>query len=220
MRKLTMVVTVASAAALVALTAPSSLAASHAGNAGHQAKLHAGTHIAPAKGANPNSKKFKPFAQPVAKYTGKSCAIDLSSIPDFTALSSVTGCGTTVSLSGTWEKRSVPNSWASWGSPPATESATPNILYSAGQTSGTVDFGKKVKVGGFELEPDQFLVETFQVDFYAGPNGTGKLRGSITLQPNGQSGALLYGAKSKKGFQSAVITTDSGDDFAIAQVRV
>jgi hypothetical protein len=219
-RKLTTAFAIASAGALVALSAPTSLASTHAGNASHQATLHAGTHIAAAKGVHPDKKKFKAYAQPTGKYTGKSCDIDLSGIADFTDLTSVSGCGTTVTFSSTFEKRSVPNGWATWSCPPASESCTPNILYSLGATSATVDFGKKVKTGGFELEPDQFQQETVQVDFYSGPNGTGKVVGTITLQPNGSNGALLFGAKAKKGFASAVITDQAGDDFAIAQVRV
>jgi hypothetical protein len=158
---------------------------------------------------------------PVTNYTTRSCDIDLSSIADFTALTQVAGCGTTVTMSVTVEKRSVPNSWATWGSPPDTETATPNLLYSGGATSLTVDFGKKVKTGGFEVEPDLFQVETIQVDFYSGANGTGTLVGSITRSDlNGSAGAKLFGGHRRHGFKSAIITDQAGDDFGIAQIRV
>ncbi len=219
MRKSTLIVALASSAALVVAGAGTSFAGHSAGNnAGHSVKLHQGTKIAPAK-MHADKKGFKAFAQPISKYTGKSCNVDLSSIADGSTLNSVTGCSTTITLSQSWIKVSVPNFWATWGSPPDTESATPNGLWSNGQLTATVDFGKKVKVGGFEVEPDNFAVETIQVDFYAGANGTGKLVGSISRDPNGSAGALLYGAKAKKGFKSAVISDASGD-FAIAQVRV
>ena len=125
-----------------------------------------------------------------------------------------------MSLSSTFEKRSVPGSWASWGTPPDTETDTPNILYSAGATGATVDFGKKVKTGGFELEPDQFLVESFTVEFHKGANGTGAVVGTITRDVDGSFGARLFGGHRRHGFKSAVISSSSGDDFAIAQVRV
>jgi hypothetical protein len=171
---------------------------------------------------NPTSinARFKAFNQPTSTYTSKSCAIDLSALADFTPVTSVKGCGTTVSLSSSFEKRSVPNSWASWGSPPDTETDTPNILYSAGATTATVDFGKRVKTGGFELEPNLFQVETVTVEFHKGPNGTGAIRGTITRDVNGDHGALLFGAHARKGFKSAVITDTAGDDFSIAQIRV
>jgi hypothetical protein len=220
-RKSTAIVAFAASAALVAASAGASFgsAPSAKSNSGSHVTMKQ-SHYTPAK-ATPMSKRFKAVDQPKGKYVSKSCDIDLSSIPDFTTLSSVTGCGTTVTLSSVWSKQSVPNGgWASWGSPPDTESATPNVLWSSGQSVATVDFGKTVKWGGFEVEPDQFAVETTTVDFYAGANGTGKLRGSVTRDPNGQSGALLFGGHAKKGFKSAVITNSVGDDFSIAQIRV
>jgi len=221
MRKSTLVVALAASAALVAGSAGATFATSAAHSNRGGATLHQGTKIAPAKvGKMHPDVRFKQFNHPVAPYTNRSCDIDLSSISDGTVLSSVTGCSTTVTLSSSWGKVSVPNTWATWGSPPDTESATPNALWSSGQTSATVSFGKKVHVGGFEVEPDNFAVETIQVDFYRGPNGTGKFVGSISHDPNGQAGALLYGAKARHGFRSAVITDLAGGEFAIAQVRV
>jgi hypothetical protein len=219
-RKSTVIVAFAASAALVAASAGSTFASSsHAtkSNSGHAA---ASGHVSK---ANPTSidAKFKAIAQPKGKYLTKSCDIDLSSIADFTTLSSVSGCGTTITLSATWSKQSVPNGgWASWGSPPDTETATPNVLWSQGQSIATVDFGKKVKWGGFEVEPDQFAVETTMVEFHKGANGTGAVVGTVTRDPNGQSGALLFAGHAKKGFKSAVITNTVGDDFSIAQIRV
>src|SRR4051812_28172202 len=93
---------VASAAAVVALGAPTSIAAGPSEDAGHRGELHAGADVAP---ANPSAswEGFHPFDRPTKRYTSHSCDIDLSSIPDHTQLSSVTGCGVTVTLSGTWE---------------------------------------------------------------------------------------------------------------------
>jgi hypothetical protein len=211
-RKSTLIVAIAASAAMVAAAAGPSLAA---GNSGHSVTVKQ-SHYTPSKAAPMAG--FKAFDQPVAKYTSKSCDIDLSSIADFTDLTSVKGCGTTVTLSTTFDKRSVPASWGTWGSPPDTESATPNLLYSNGATSATVDFGKKVKTGGFEIEPNPFEVHSFTVEFHKGANGTGAIVGTITRDADGNAGAKLFGGHRKHGFKSAVITTDT--DFAIAQIRV
>ncbi len=218
MRKSYLIVALASSAAMVVASAAASTASGAGNNAGHAVHLKP-AHVAVAHGVQPMA--FKPIAQPTGKYLTKTCDIDLSGIADGTMLNTVSGCGTTVTLGGSqWEKVSVPNFWASWNCPPATESCTPNALWSAGQTQSTVDFGVSTRWGGMEIEPDAFQTDTIQVDFYKGANGTGKLRGSITLQPNGQSGALLFAAHSKRAFRSVVITDQSSDDFAIAQIRL
>jgi hypothetical protein len=209
----------ASIAMVVASAGTAASAHQSGSNSTHSVKLHAGTSV---KAAHPSVRpsKFKAIAQPKGKYLTKTCDIDLSSIPDGTTLSSVTGCGQTVTLSGSWIKVSVPNFWATWGCPPDTETCTPNGLWSNGQFSATLDFSKGSKWGGFELEPDAFQVDTVQVDFHAGAGGTGKVVGSITRQPNGSNGALLFGGHGKKAWKSIVITDQSSDDFAIAQIRV
>lgn len=218
MRKSLLAVGIASAAAMVALGAPASNASSSASNSGHHVSGKVVHNFHAAK--TTASKKFKAYDDPTSKYTGKSCNIDLSSLADFTPVDSVSGCKTTVSLSSTFEKRSVPNSWGSWSSPPNSESATPNLLYSVGATTATIDFGTKVKTGGFEYEPDLFQVETVTVEFHKGANGTGAIVGTITRDVDGSSGARLFGATAKKGFKSAVVSNNSGDDFGIAQIRV
>jgi len=206
----------AASAALVVASAGTSLASasSHNGNSGS-------AHAAKASNYHPGkttaSKKFKTYAQPTGKYL-KSCDIDLSSIADFTLLSSVSGCKTTVTFSSQMDKRSVPGSWGTWGSPPDTETDTPNLLYSNGATSIVVDYGKKVKTGGFEMEPNPFEVHSFTVEFHKGANGGGAVVGTITRDADGNFGAKLFGATAKKGFKSAVVTSDT--DFAIAQIRV
>ncbi len=112
---------------------------------------------------------------------------------------------------------SVPGSWATWNCPPATESCTPNVLYSNGATSLTLMLPFPMNVAGFELEPDQFAVETFTATYYAADLTT--VLGTITLDVNGSAGALLFAASDSSDFGKIVIINTAGDDFAIAQLR-
>jgi hypothetical protein len=111
-------------------------------------------------------------------------------------------------------ENNVPNSWATWGCPPATESCTPNVLWNQGFNTLTITFAPE-KIFGFELEPDNFAVEEVTAQFFDGAN----LVGTIDLFPNGSAGALLFAAQTDGQFTSVVITDLAGGDFAIAQLR-
>lgn len=119
------------------------------------------------------------------------------------------------SFSNLQSENNVPNSWATWGSPPFTESSTPNVLWNQGFSSLTLTLTGSFNVVGFELEPDNFAVEETTAQFYNG----GTLLGTIDLFPNGSAGALLFAAQSDQDITSVVITNLAGDDFAIAQLR-
>jgi len=114
-------------------------------------------------------------------------------------------------------ERNVPGSWGTWACPPATESCTPNVLYTQGSTSLTLTLTAGANVAGFELEPDAFQQDEVRVDYYATDLTT--ILGTIDLFPNGSSGALLFGASDSSNFGKIVITDLTGDDFAIAQLR-
>src|SRR5664280_1121921 len=118
------------------------------------------------------------------------------------------------SFSNPQAENNVPNSWATWGSPPATESSTPNILWNQGFNTLTITFAPE-QIMGFELEPDNFAVEEVTAQFFDGAN----LVGTIDLFPNGQAGALLFAAQTDGAFTSVVITDLAGGDFAIAELR-
>ena len=118
------------------------------------------------------------------------------------------------SFSNPQSENNVPNSWATWGSPPATESSTPNVLWNEGFNTLTLTFSP-ASIVGFELEPDNFAVEEVTAQFFDGTN----LVGTIDLSPNGSAGALLFAAQTDQAFTSVVITDLAGGDFAIAQLR-
>jgi hypothetical protein len=140
---------------------------------------------------------------------------DVASVPDFTSLSSITDGTLTVSFDTPLQKLSVPDIWGTWSSPPNAESATPAVLWD--QTSSlTMSLSRPVTIFGFELEPDSFSIENFDVDFVFlnGPT----VVGTISLSVNGEAGSRLFAAATQDlPFDQIVINGTS--DFAIAQVR-
>ncbi len=112
----------------------------------------------------------------------------------------------------------VPNSWASWNCPPATESCTPNALWNAGFSTLTISTSDHENTIGFELEPDNFAVETVQAIFHSSDG----MSFTLTQDVNGQGGALLFAVQDDTPgsvITSVDITDLAGGDFAIAQLR-
>ena len=112
----------------------------------------------------------------------------------------------------------VPNSWATWNCPPATENCFPNALWNAGFNTLTITTSDRENTIGFELEPDNFAIETVQAIFHASDG----MSFTLTLSPNGQGGALLFAVQDDTpgSFITSVDITDlAGGDFAIAQLR-
>lgn len=120
-----------------------------------------------------------------------------------------------INFSNPQSENNVPNSWATWGCPPATESCTPNVLWNEGFSTLTISFTSPLKTFGFELEPDNFAVEEVTAQFFNGAS----LVGTIDLFPNGSAGALLFAGTTDSQFTSVVITDLAGGDFAIAELR-
>jgi hypothetical protein len=199
------------------------LIASPAAQAGTAAKSNTGRAVHASKASHAarpyHTAAFTAFSTPVAKYVNNTCAIDLSAIPDFTSVTSVTGCGVTVTFSTPMEKRTVPDSWATWGSPPDTEGASPAILYSAGITDVTLTYSNKNRRVGVEAEPNPFEVHTFSATFR---NRAGVIRGTISRDIDGNAGARLLAAQVGRTKVQKIKTLEvaSDVDFAIAQIRV
>jgi hypothetical protein len=187
----------------------------------------AGLCLVPATAASASG-GFFPYSAPgtpaLPSYTGISCAIDLSGIPDGTPVTSVTGCGVTVSFSVTMYKVSIGNGWATWGSPPDTESGSIAVLRTFALSSVTLTYHTPGPVGagrrtvGVEAEGDAFVTENFTATF----TGSAGTDGTITRDIDGFFGARLLGARTKTiaKVQSLTITNNSGDDFAIGEIRV
>jgi hypothetical protein len=171
----------------------------------------------------PRLANLKVYSSPVLAYTSKTCVINLNAIADFTTLDSVTGCGMTIHFDFTMDKRTVPGGgWASWGSPPNTETATPRVLFANGATSVTLTYSSRSRTVGVEAEPQSFAVHSISATFL---RQNGASLGTITRDVDGNGGALLFAGKVKSTKASArvrslTLETDDTTGFAIARIRV
>jgi hypothetical protein len=154
---------------------------------------------------------FTPISQPDASYLSSTTKIDITD-PDYTVLSSITDGTLTVSFSPSVEARTVSGSWATWGSPPDTESSTPRILFDSSTTSLWMTLSQPVNIFGFEAEPNPMSVHSMTAEFYNGATWVG----SITRDVDGNAGARLFAAGGDV-FTSVYFYTDC--DFAVAQLR-
>jgi len=134
------------------------------------------------------------------------------------AVSSVTNGSQTVTLSTTLQARTVPGSWATWGSPPNTEGNTPRVLADIVGTASPLTLTPSVPATtfGFEVEPN-WGTHSITADFRSGSTSLG----TITRSVNGDSGALLFAASSTTPITSVVLTAPSAAfGFALAQFRM
>ncbi len=152
--------------------------------------------------------------QPNATYTGETTNYGGGD----GSLNTITSLGPFLTFSNSQTEVNVPNSWATWGCPPATESCTPNALWNQGFSTLTVTVGGNFNTAGFELEPDQFQQEDVMATFHASDGSSF----TVDLMPNGSGGALLYAVQNDSGahITSIDIVDNAGDDFATAQYRL
>ena len=155
---------------------------------------------------------FVPISQPDAAYVSGTNLISFSD-PDFFTPSSISDGTQTVNFDIPMVALTTPATWASWGSPPNTESATPRVLWTNGFTSATLTFANSTTFG-FELEPNTSVPSSLTAEFF---NGMVSL-GSITHSVDGNGGARLFAASTTTGSFDRVVVTGT-DDFALAQVR-
>lgn len=114
---------------------------------------------------------------------------------------------------------SATNGWLSWNTPPAVESATPNVLYSGPMSSLTINVSGDHDIVGFELEPNNYDVPTDKITVQFDSGLT--LIDSITLDLNSQGGASLFAIENPGQPISSITISNSTDDygFALAQLR-
>jgi len=162
---------------------------------------------------------FTPIAQPTLAYTSSTTLIDISAIPDgTTGITSVTQGPQTLNFDQPLTKYTVPVGWATWGSPPNTESNTPPVMFQTTANTLQILISLPASTFGFELQGNQFAVNEFAVQFYNGLD----LVGNIPLFVDGNGGALLFAASTtNQPFTSVVINNVDGqaNGFAVAQLR-
>jgi|LSQX01.1.fsa_nt_gb hypothetical protein len=154
-----------------------------------------------------------PILKPNAAYLAATAKMDLSNLPDGSMNAYITDGDVKIDFSTPLEKRGpVPLGWATWSSPPYSESPTPDVLVSCGH-SLTMDLSEPVSIFSFELEPNQFGTFPYRADFFYGED----LVDSITRDIAGFEGARLL---ARAGDLIDRVVVSGEDSFAITQVRL
>jgi hypothetical protein len=192
--------------------------------AGRQARNSNGavalTHAGPAAAAESRRlPALKVFSNPSAAYVASTCVINLNGLTDLTVVNSVTGCGMKIRFSVPMEKRMVPDTWATWASPPFTETATPKVLYTQSELAVTLTYAARSRVVGVEVEPDSGT-HTIDATFR---RLSGASLGTISRSVDSSAGARLFAGRvrsTKKVARVKTLTIESDGTFAIARIRV
>jgi hypothetical protein len=168
---------------------------------------------------------FNPIALPDAAYTSSTTLIDISGLPNsplppaLPPITSVTNGIQTVSFDQNVYKNAVGADWATWGSPPFTETGTPPILFQIASNTLQMFLSVPSTTFGFELQGAiENVTSAFNVEFFVGNTPVG----NVTLSVNGFAGARLFaGRTTDSPFTSVTITnTDrTAGGFAIANLR-
>lgn len=158
---------------------------------------------------------FIVFNEPNDEYIDSTTKINISKLTNYNYYSYITDGYQKVNFSYSLQKLTVPDSWATWGNPPYTESSTPAVLATNGNRSLTITLDKASCIFGFELEPNPFGTYNYIVNFYSGNTLVGTIKKAIT----GFKGARLLAASTDPGLLFDKIVIIGGADFAIAQIR-
>lgn len=154
------------------------------------------------------------IAEPDSYYTSQTNLIGISGLTDGSFVDSIQDTNLQVSFGTPVQKLTVGVSWGTWNTPPETENPLPPVLYTNGAPDVSLTLSAPVNAFGFELEPDLGELEPVTVTFF----GSGSPF-ALTLDPNGNSGALLFAVSSDTSITSVTVDDSVGDDFAIANVR-
>jgi len=183
---------------------------SNRGNIANPAPIKPAVSAAPAAAAI--AVTATPIDNPDLAYQATTTKNDISGLTFGDSYDSISDNRLTVDFSVPLIKAGpVPDGWATWSSPPFSESPNPDMLYSESNMV-EMTLSRPVRVFGFELEPSPFDEIEFTADFFRG----NQLVESITRTVNGNSGARLF-ARIGESIDRVIVT--GGSDFAIAQVR-
>ena len=166
--------------------------------------------------AAPAKADFVPIPQPNAAYTSTTTLIPIVGA-DFTTTTSVSDGTLTVNFSTSVERRTVPGSWGTWGSPPFTEGNSTRLFFCSNCTTLTLNLSSGVRTFGFEMEPNAFGVFPMTAQFFNGAT----LIGSISQNVDGNAGARLFAALTNTDTFNRIVITTSADalGFGFARIR-
>ena len=141
--------------------------------------------------------------------------------PDEARLHSIADGVLTIGFSSQMRASTVGDNWASWGSPPNTESSKPRVLWSELDdnfnpvTTVTFLLSRPVSIFGFEAEPGRTDTHRLTATFFM----AGQLEQTVSRDVSGNAGALLFAAAAPPGifFDSVTFTSDA--DWAAGQFR-
>lgn len=157
--------------------------------------------------------------QPDAEYQDATTKIDIpDDVQDGTVLEGITDETLTVAFAPPVYKSSVPDNWATWSSPPESESDTPQVLVNE-DLSLTIDLSRPVTTFGFELQPFSEGPFNFDADFVFMNGGEPTIVETINRTVGGRHGARLFAATSEDELPFNRIVINGGDYFALAQIR-
>ena len=129
----------------------------------------------------------------------------------------------TITFSQTMTTDTTPSNW---GSPPATETNTPAVLFNDTTDTVTMTLSKPANVFGFEAQPDNFVTANLTATFFEGATSVGTIPITGVIVPGAPvgpaaDGAVLFAAATNQAFTSVVITNTSGggNGIVIAQPR-
>jgi len=159
------------------------------------------------------------FLQPTAAYVSSTTLLPITD-PEGSILTSISDSHLTISfVSGgsplPMDVSVTPDSWATWGAPPNTESSTPTVVHPDDPALTTVlfQFSSALTTFGIEVEPDDTsAAHDITATFLSNGTSVGVLQRSV----DGNGGALLF-AGTGDGFDSVEVSSDI--DFAAAQFR-
>jgi hypothetical protein len=160
------------------------------------------------------------FINPTPQYLAKTQVVGFSD-PDEALLNSISTGGLKIGFSTPMRASTVRDNWATWGTPPKTESPSPKVLWTGLDdnfnpvTSMTFRFSTPVSIFGFEAEPGPTDSHPMTANFFM----NGVLESTISQSVSGNADARLFAALADPGksFDKVVVTSDA--DWAAGQFR-
>lgn len=155
---------------------------------------------------------------PDAGYLASTGKCDLGAVGSVTT-SCTDANGLTANFSLPLQVREVPGGgWATWSSPPFSESSTPKVGFCVCTTLRIDESNVLSPIAGVELEPNLFATFTMTAQFY---DYQGNLFATVSRDVNGFAGARLFAISSDAEVVASIVITCAcgGGGWALAQVR-